>query len=276
MARAIRHSDPGDVPVGGLIYMVVPDHVAESETAATDRKPLTLWSIYSDPRFLRVAPLSAACIGSSWAFQSLWASAWLTDVEGLDRQSRAAEMFLMALVLSLGALLLGAIADRLRKRNIKTEVLLAGVGGLFVLAELALILRIPLPSVLPWSMVSIAGAATVLSFAIIADYFPREFAARANGALNLLHFGWAFLVQYGIGLVVGQWPPQDGHYPIAAYQAAFGLSAALQVAALAWFALPWIRAFGKKLIHRLSQSASLPLVPLYIRSSFPSLSCAGM
>ena len=49
-------------------------------------------------------------------------------------------------------------------------------------------------------MVSIAGAATVLSFAIIADYFPREFAARANGALNLLHFGCAFMVQYGIGL----------------------------------------------------------------------------
>ena len=168
-----------------------------------DRKPLTLRSIYLDPRFLRVAPLSAACIGSSWAFQSLWASAWLTDVEGLDSQSRAAHMFLMALVLSLGALLLGAAADRLRKRNIRTEVLLAGVGGLLFLAEFALILRIPLPSVLPWSMVSIAGAATVLSFAIVADYFPREIAARANGALNLLHFGWAFLIQYGIGLVIG-------------------------------------------------------------------------
>ena len=235
--------------VGGLIYMVVPDHIAVSGTAAVDRKPLTLRSIYLDPRFLRVAPLSAACIGSSWAFQSLWASAWLTDVEGLDRQSRAAHMFLMALVLSLGALLLGAAADRLRKRNIRTELLLAGVGGLLFLAEFVLILRIPLPSVLPWSMVSIAGAATVLSFAVVADYFPREFAARANGALNLLHFGCAFLIQYGIGLVIEQWPSQDGHYPIAAYQSAFGLSAGLQLAALVWFALPWLGAFGKKLIH---------------------------
>jgi MFS family permease len=249
------------VAVAGLIYMVVPDHVVESERAAADRKPLTLWSIYSDPRFLRLAPLSAACIGSSWAFQSLWASAWLTDVEGLDHQTRAAEMFLMAFVLSLGALLLGAIADRLRKRNVRTEVLLAVVGGLFVLAELALVWRIPLPSLLPWSMVSIAGAATVLSFAVIADYFPREFAARANGALNLLHFGWAFLVQYGIGLVVGQWPPQDGHYPVAAYQAAFGLSAALQVAALAWFAIPWIRPLGKNLSHSmLSEREPVPSV----------------
>ncbi len=235
----------GTVTVGGLIYMVVPERVAGAQTATSARKPLTLWSIYSDPRFLRVAPLSAACIGSSWALQSLWASAWLTDVEGFDSQSRVTQMFLMAVGLSLGALLLGAIADRLRKLNIRTEVLLAGVGALFIVAELALVLRIHLPSLLAWSIVSIAGAATVLSFAVIADYFPREFAARANGALNLLHFGWAFTIQYGIGLVVGQWPSQDGHYPVVAYQAAFGLSLALQAAALVWFAMPWIRRFGR-------------------------------
>jgi predicted MFS family arabinose efflux permease len=235
----------GTVAVSGLIYMVVPEREADSEIATTARNPITLWSIYSDPRFLRVAPLSAACIGSSWALQSLWAAAWLADVEGFDRHSRAAQMFLMAAGLSLGALLLGTMADRLRKHNIRTEVLLANVGGLFIVAELALVLRVPLPSLLPWSVVSIAGAATVLSFAVIADYFPREFAARANGALNLLHFGWAFVVQYGIGLVVGQWSPQDGHYPVAAYQSAFGLSLALQAAALVWFAIPWLRTFGK-------------------------------
>jgi sugar phosphate permease len=39
------------VAVAGLIYMVVPERVVDSEVAATDRKPLTLWSIYSDPRF---------------------------------------------------------------------------------------------------------------------------------------------------------------------------------------------------------------------------------
>lgn len=237
----------GTVAVSGLIYIVVPERVADSEIATPARNPLTLWSIYSDPRFLRVAPLSAACIGSSWALQSLWAAAWLTDVEGFDHQSRAAQMFLMAVGLSLAALLLGAMADRLRKRNIRTEVLLGCVGALFAVAELALVLRVPLPSLLPWSIVSIAGAATVLSFAVIADYFPREFAARANGALNLLHFGWAFMVQYGIGLVVGQWPSQDGHYPLAAYQAALGLSLALQTAALVWFATPWIRAFTKNI-----------------------------
>jgi len=88
---------------------------------------------------------------------------------------------------------------------------------------------------------------TVLSYAIIADYFPIEIAARANGTLNLLHFGWAFAVQYGVGLIVGHWAPQDGHYPVAAYQAAFGVSLALQAAALAWFTVPWLRILARKL-----------------------------
>jgi hypothetical protein len=72
-------------------------------------------------------------------------------------------MFRMAVGLSLGALLLGAMADRLRKHKITTEVILGVVGALFLAAELALVLRGPLPSLLPWSIVSVAGAGTVLA-----------------------------------------------------------------------------------------------------------------
>lgn len=227
----------------GLIYFSVPKSDRSCKGSVSSGKPLTLRSIFLDPRFLRIAPLSATCIGSSWAMHSLWAASWLADVEGFDRQDVINQLFTMAIGISLGALLLGTLADRLRKRGISAEALLAMFGALFMLAELALIMRVPLPSILPWSIVSVVGAATVLSYAIIADYFPVEIAARANGALNLLHFGWAFAVQYGIGLVVNQWAPQDGHYPLDAYQTAFGFSLALQFAALLWFTVPWLRSF---------------------------------
>lgn len=227
----------------GLIYFAAPKSDRSSRGSVSSGKPLTLRSVFSDPRFLRIAPLSATCIGSSWAMHSLWAGSWLADVEDFDRQGVINQLFTMAIGISLGALLLGTLADRLRKRGISTEALLAVFGVLFMLAELALILRVPLPSILPWSIVSVVGAATVLSYAIIADYFPVEIAARANGALNLLHFGWAFAVQYGIGLIVSQWAPQDGHYSLDAYQTAFGVSLALQFAALLWFAVPWLRSF---------------------------------
>src|SRR6202048_2863373 len=227
----------------GLIYFAVPKSDRSSKGSVSSGKPLTLRCIFSDPRFLRIAPLSATCIGSSWAMHSLWAASWLADVEGFDRQGVINQLFTMAIGISLGALLMGTLADRLRKRGIATEALLAVFGALFMLAELALVLRVPLPCILPWSVVSVVGAATVLSYAIIADYFPIEIAARANGALNLLHFGWAFAVQYGIGLIVNQWAPQDGHYPLDSYQTAFGLSLALQFAALLWFTVPWLWSF---------------------------------
>jgi ParB family transcriptional regulator, chromosome partitioning protein len=48
-------------------------------------------------------------------------------------------------------------------------------------------------------------------------------------------------------VVVGQWEPHDGHYPVTAYQAAFAISVVLQLGALLWYALPWLRVFGKHL-----------------------------
>jgi MFS family permease len=229
------------IAIAAFTYFAVPQDATNEAASRTSRQQLTLWSVYSDVRFLRLAPLSAACIGSSWAQQSLWAAPWLADVEGLDRQSLMTQLFIMALGISLGALLLGVMADRLRKRGITAEVLLAAMGGVFIVAELAVILRVPMPSLLPWCVVSVMGAATVLSYAMIADYFPQGLAARANGALNLAHFGAAFAVQYGIGLIIGQWSSQDGHYPLIAYQLAFGLSVAFQAAALLWFTVPWLR-----------------------------------
>jgi hypothetical protein len=47
--------------------------------------------------------------------------------------------------------------------------------------------------------------------------------------LNVLHFGWAFLAQYGTGLILEQWSTEDGHRPILAYQVAFGVNVALQI-----------------------------------------------
>ena len=219
-----------------LIFLAVP----EAAQPVVTRRP-SLRVIYRDPRFWRIAPLSASCIGSAWSLQGLWAAPWLADVERFNREALIAQLFLMAIGVCLGALLLGTIADRLRRRGIGTETLFVAVVALFLIAELALIMRLPLPSLLPWVVVSIVSAATVLSFAIIAEYFPSELAARANGSLNVLHFGWAFVAQYGTGLILEQWTPQDGHYPAIAYQAAFTVSVAVQILALIWFVVPWLR-----------------------------------
>ena len=87
------------------------------------------------------------------------------------------------------------------------------------------------------------GATTVLSFASVADYFPKELAGRATAALNVFHIGGAFLLQNLIGIIVNLWPGEGIQGPILAYQVAFGVDLAFQLAACIWFM--WPRAEGK-------------------------------
>ena len=108
--------------------------------------------------------------------------------------------------------------------------LLVFVAALFILAELGLALGVPLPTIVMWTVISGMGAATVLSYGILAEMFPGS-TGRANAALNLLHIGRAFVIQSANGLVVGLWPRDDlGHYPPVAYYTAFLLLIFKQVA----------------------------------------------
>ena len=229
-----------------VIYFVVPEPVSVPSSQQGSR-PTSLKAVYADPRFWRLAPLSATCVGSAWALQGLWAAPWLTDVEGLDRANLITRLFIMAVALSFGALLLGTIADRMRRRGISPHALLSAVAILFIAAQLALILRLPVPSCISWSVVSAVGAGTVLSYAIIAEYFPKELAGRANAALNVFHLGCAFVFQWSTGLILQQWPTQDGHYPLVAYQVAFALNVSIQIAALICFETHRVRTLGSAL-----------------------------
>lgn len=195
-----------------------------------------LTTVYRDRRFWRLAPLTAMCIGSAWALQGLWAGPWLRDIESLDREAVLLHLLIMALSLSTGALLWGIAVDRLRRLGIRSRTLLVGVAMASCLAQLALILRLPLPIYIPWIFIALTGAATVLSYATLADYFPKELAGRANAALNLFHIGGAFAVQTMTGLVLQLWDPADGRYALHAYQAAFACNVGLQVLATVWFA----------------------------------------
>jgi MFS family permease len=197
------------------------------EAAAGPARPgrglASLKSIYSDQRFWGLAPVSTMCISTAWALQGLWAGPWFADVEHLGRPEVVRHHFVMALALCAGALLLGITADRLRRRGVRMQVVFAVVGALFIAAQLALIMRLPLSSYLAWAIVASVGAATVLSYSILADYFPGEIAGQATAALNIFHIGGAFILQYAIGVIIGMWGGKGGHYPPAAYEVAFAI-----------------------------------------------------
>src|SRR5882724_4644370 len=229
-----------------MVYLVVP----EAAPIANGAVVVGLRKVYADPRFWRLAPLSSTCVGTAWALQGLWAAQWLTDVDGLDRVEMVQHMLAMAVALSLGAILLGVAADRFRRRGVGPGLLLGLVAAVFIATQLALILRLPLPSYFLWAVVAAVGAATVLSYAIVAEYFPKELAGRANGALNLCHIAAAFIVQYATGVVLTYWTPEAGHYPEIAYRAAFALNLVLQIAAWIWFVFPRVRTDSRQRLPR--------------------------
>ena len=118
----------------------------------------------------------------------------------------------------------------------KTQTILGYAALLFVGAELLLILDVRSVSYASWAAVAGMGAGTVLSYSILAQYFPKEIAGRANAALNIFHIGGAFVLQEVIGWIINRWPAHGGHYPAIAYKAALALMIVLQVIAIIWFA----------------------------------------
>ncbi|MFZ1892906.1 MAG: MFS transporter, partial [Rhodoplanes sp.] len=112
---------PATALCAAAIFLCVPDPTGRMKTssgAARLSRPIGLKEIFADPRFWRLAPLSATCIGTSWALQGLWAASWLADVERLDRAEVVRRLFVMALALCAAALGLGIAADRLRRRGV--------------------------------------------------------------------------------------------------------------------------------------------------------------
>jgi hypothetical protein len=107
-----------------------------------------------------------------------------------------------------------------------------------MVAQFGLVEQWLLPSFVLWVVIAAAGATTVLSFAILGEYYPKQMSGRANAALNLLHVGGAFVLQSATGCIIAMWPQTHGAYPAEAHQAAMGIMLLLQLAAFVWFALP--------------------------------------
>ena len=154
------------------ILMLVPESHPQ-QNAAKSASSISILAIYRDAAFWRLAPLSALSVGSAWAFQGLWAAPWLRAVEGLGQDAIVTDLLVMAATLAPTALLLGAGVVQLRRWGISAACLFAFVTAFGMSAELALILRAPLPPLLPWLVIAGIGTVTVLSFTILGEHVSR-------------------------------------------------------------------------------------------------------
>lgn len=197
-----------------------------------------LGGIFGSRAFWRIAPIAIVSQATYLAVQGLWAGPWLRDVGGLERGEASVVLLLVAAAMTAGYLLLGVAAERLGRRGVPADVLSA--AGMAVYAGVQAILAAGWTGALSavWILYGFFGTSGVVCYAALTQAFPAHLAGRVNTALNLLVFVAAFAAQWGLGAIIGLWPPVRTGYDQAGYRVGFGVLLVLQIAGLVWYLLP--------------------------------------
>lgn len=222
--------------IAAIVYWVVPERPGSHATATWRAQMAGVGEVFTSRAFWRLAPIATATQAAFYAIQSLWAGPWLHDVARLDRAAAADTLLFMAAAMVVGFIVLGALVGRLSRLGVAPLTFAVSCMVAFMAVQAAMawpwLGSVPLLLVL----FGLAGSSWVLPFAVLPASFAPELAGRVITGLNVLNFVAAFLAQWGVGVVIGQWPATAaGGYPLAAYQTAFAVMLALQVICLVWF-----------------------------------------
>ena len=183
-------------------------------------------AIFMAPAFLRFAGSSLFFVGGFMALQSLWAVPWLMEVEGLDLAATARMLLLLNLGMLLGQLSIGVFGVRLVRRGVEPLRLLhVGYAGL-LLVQAAIVFGVG-PVAVKWFLLGALSAVNSQAYLASASHFPREMFGRVSTSINLMAFAGAFVVQWGIGLVLDLLRANEWTMP-AALRFAFAVLLVLQ------------------------------------------------
>lgn len=228
-----------------VIWCLVPEPADGPQDDAADRASIGaafrgLAGIATSRVFWKIGPVSFLAQGAWLAYQGLWAGAWLAEVDGLAPVPAASTLMWLALAIVAGQLGFGLLADRLQRAGIGLWTITAATTTLFVAAQAAILLMPPGVLTRPlWIAYGLFTAGPIFTYALLSLALPARLSGRAISLLNLFATAAGFVLQYGVGAIIGLWDaPGDGIYPAAAHRTAFGVMLGLQVAALLWMLAP--------------------------------------
>lgn len=218
-----------------MLAVFVPDKVAERHPATLGEQFRGIATVYRDPVFWRVAPLFMTTIGSTVAFQSLWAGTWLRDVAGLAPHAVASDLLILTLVQIAAYTGTGLLAGELNRRGVPLlRIVLVG-GALYILSQVPLVLSTGIGRWIVLLGMGLLSNVNTLCYPMLSAHFPKSLTGRANTALNTFFFIGAFALQFAVGLVIDLFPAEaSGNYPVLAYQLAFAVMVVIQVASWLW------------------------------------------
>ena len=218
-----------------LIFLLVPERREAVAHASLGEQFKGFLQIGRSREFWRIAPLGMLSQSAFMALQGLWAASWMKDVALQPRGEIAYHLLLAAVGMVAGHLTMGNLASRLGRAGVAPSYVV-GIGvGAAVLVHASLVVGYAGMQPIVWLLFGFLGTAGTVNFAILAHAFPASMAGRATTALNLLIFVASFLVQWGIGIIVNQYPVGDGRYAPEGYALAFGVTTVLQAIGVIWF-----------------------------------------
>jgi MFS family permease len=223
--------------VSALLWYFVPEKDNAPPGAGFAEQIAGVKTIFSSTHFWRYAPMGFWFTGGFMAVQGLWASRWMTVLEGMSGAEIATRLTWISGTMLAGFLFMGFFATKLVHRGIKLEKIYLGAMGVSV-ALLGVISSFPtFAGYLLWPILGFCFSLSNVSYSLVAQAFPAALSGRANTALNLLVFAGAFGLQWGIGGLVDALQA-NGWNSDAAFRAAFFMLLGGQLLALIWMLLP--------------------------------------
>ena len=229
----------GCVLTAAAMWLAVPERGGGVPAEPLRRQLAGLVFILRSGRFWRFAPAAMLFPGGLMAIQGLWAGPWLRDVAGFDRGMVAHYLLMLAIATTVGFAAWGHLTSRLARRGIDMLRVIS-VGLVLFCVTVALLAWQPGFGLLAtWLVMGFASTSGALFYAALSRQFEPELMGRVVTALNLMVFLGAFGLQWGMGIIIEfpDAPAGEGYAP-GGYQAALGLTAALQAAALVWLLWP--------------------------------------
>ena len=232
--------------VAAILWTSAPRaRAVESKASVLDQFKGTLHILRSHA-FWKTATFSGLTQAVFYAMQSLWVGAFLRDVTPPGTVDVTARAGLMVSVLGaafiVGNLFFGALARVFERRGVSVQMFSGVTMVLYVIVQALLAARVPLPQPLLWAAYGALGSTGILTYAVLAEYFPSRLIGRVNTTFTLVIFAGIFVTQIAIGAVLGRWPAVDGHYPVVAHQVVWMALVALQALAAVWYFMPGRRA----------------------------------
>ena len=222
-----------------FLWFILPEHQSSVDKHPAIKTQLKeMGQIFRSPVFWSIVPLTALSNGSFLAIHGLWIKPWLRDVVSLSEGDSTQLLFAMTLAIIAGYFSLGIFSERL-SQLFDIRPITVGVFGmtLFLTAQFFMAYGWATSPLLLVVLFGFLGSSCILTFAGLAQIFPKKYSGRVSTILNVQVFMGAFIIQWGIGAIIELWPTTEIGYDPASYQVAIGVLVLMQAAGLVWYLL---------------------------------------